>query len=177
MPLFEVAGWAVKAAPIREATQQVSKKRKRPSSHSQLESVEVNVEKLMAQMESSRSEEPSIQIPERSKRRKANRQKLVQNDAGETKDRPTTPPRKAEKKKVSKLSGDTLLQARKANPKTQVDIKTNAKQTVDSAPILPLKSKPTFEELQEHSNAKLTALQKSMKDSLDGARFRSVIPI
>ena len=177
MPPFEVAGWAVRAAPIREATLQVSKKRKRPSSHNQLESMEINVEKLLAQMESSRSEEPSIQNSERKKRRKANRQKPVQSDADETKDRPTTPPRKAEKKKLLKLSGDALIQARKAKPKTQIDIKTNERQTVDSAPILPLKSKPTFEELQGDSNAKLTALQKSMKDSLDGARFRSVISI
>lgn len=157
MSLFEVAGWAVKAAPIREGAQQVSKKRKRPSNHSQLEAVEVNVEKLMAKMTNANTAESSIQKSERKKRQKTNRQKQVKGSAEETKERPPSPPRKAEKKKA--------------------ETKTKTKQAVDSASVLPSKSKPTFEEPQENSYVKLTALQKSMKDSLDGARFRSVISI
>ncbi|KJA30064.1 hypothetical protein HYPSUDRAFT_32127 [Hypholoma sublateritium FD-334 SS-4] len=152
MSLFEVAGWAVKAAPIREGPQQVSKKRKRPSSHSQLEVVEVNVEKLMAKMGNSNPAESSIQKLERKKRQKTNRQKQVKGSEEEIKDRPTTPPRKAIKRKI--------------------ETKTKTKQTVDSASVLPLKSKPTSEGPQENPNAKMTALQKSMKNSLDGARFR-----
>lgn len=174
MSLFEVPGWSVKAAPVREESQQVSKKRKRPSSHTQMESAEVNVEKLMARLANAHPEVTSTQTPESKKRKKTPRQKDASKVGAEgTKAQPTMPSRASEKIKQSSDNGvGTATKSAESKPKKKAAASAKTKNAADSSSTQPSVSTPIADGQRAQKNSNLTALQKSMKESLDGARFR-----
>ncbi|KAF9483950.1 hypothetical protein BDN70DRAFT_873077 [Pholiota conissans] len=149
MSLFEVPGWSVKTTPVRGTPQQLSKKRKRPNND--VETAQVNMEKLMAKLANTTPEH--LLAPK--KHRKA--QKQAQGAPSDVErhtegDQITAAPSKA-----------SLLKAKKEQKK---------KKHIDSFSKKPSTSldKPP----QPCDTNNLTALQKSMKDSLDGARFRLI---
>ncbi len=144
MVLFDVPGWSVPGVPVAVP----SRKRKRPSRHDldQLQSATVNVEKLMKQL--------------------ATEQTGVSADADQPpkKKRMRDKDRKAQQPPTS-TQGDGEQRKKKKK-------KERKKQTGDNvaSSSSPTSSHPPT---QPTHNA-LTSLQRGMKQSLDGARFRYV---
>ncbi|KAF5369795.1 hypothetical protein D9758_001179 [Tetrapyrgos nigripes] len=164
MPLFEVPGWIVPDGPVAESSN--SRKRKRPATESEtslkLHSAEVNLEKLV--------------------------KKLTGNGGGKERERPN-------KKAGKTLSKDPLPSRSRKQKRDDV---ADKKKTISHP--MPLKSaserrdaaaRPSkraktkhesspFEEIQVDEEEEpaasvgLTSLQRSMKQSLDGARFRLI---
>lgn len=155
MSLFEVPGWSVKTTPIRGTPQQVSKKRKRPNNHANdVETTEINMEKLMAKLANTTDEGLSIA----KKRKKAQKQAPEATSNAEQHTEGTHVRIPGVPTKTSSPSG-------KRNGKK--------KHYIDPSLTLPSTSTQSLEKPPSSSNANnLTALQKGMKDSLDGARFR-----
>lgn len=152
MSIFEVGGWAVKAAPVRETTQRLSKKRKRPSDHSKIETAGVNVDKLMEKLTqglpktSTSTGSQNAEEPRKKKRKKLHSRDVTKNEQvsvtnSEIRDRESSP-----------------TKAKNQHKRDLRPSKTTSKNSKQKAP----------------SDASLTSLQKGMKDSLDGARFRLI---
>jgi ribosomal RNA-processing protein 8 len=155
MSLFEVPGWSVKTAPVPEQSQQVSKKRKRPNSHrDDIQSAEVNIEKLMAKL-ANKELEGSPPAPK--KRKNAQNQYQAA---------PSTAERRREGKTAQNPDTPSVL------PSLKTKKEEKKKQKVDPSPNLPAKAIQLPPKVPTPSNTHLTLLQKSMRDSLDGARFR-----
>ncbi|KAH9482367.1 Uracil phosphoribosyltransferase [Psilocybe cubensis] len=173
MSLFSVPGWTVPAAPVREQSLQLSKKRKRPNDQTRsIETASINVEKLMSKLADS--------YPEQTQKGKGITPKLQDK-----------PPTKKQKRKHIGSTTDHISEqqaikpiektkaappkSKKAGQHTDVhsvkDKKAKSKSNIDSSP-----SKPKTIPIQENESSKtgLTALQKAMRDKLDGARFRLI---
>jgi hypothetical protein len=151
MVLFDVPGWSNSDIPVVA----IPKKRKR-SSKNDLQSATANIELLMNQLAAGPSMQGKSGVvsavqrdqPPKKKRRRANSNKALQ---------PQTP---------VALQGDApqgALGKKKKKERTK-------ERTADEAPVSlsPSSSQPP----PPSPRGKLTSLQHSMKQSLDGARFR-----
>jgi ribosomal RNA-processing protein 8 len=171
MALFNVPGWSVPSA----APSQSSQKRKRPA-HDGDKIPSANLEKLMNKLKSDKSADgDSPRAPKRRRRSGS--------DAGEKGDESSRSQsgkgiaewgsrRREKKPSTSMISG----------PKKMKGTKNNVKPVEQTASIPALTSMKlpagqtnfTFKAKSPPASAGLTSLQKDMKHSLDGARFRCV---
>ena len=153
MSLFQVPGWAVAAAPVQE-----SKKRKRKANG---QSEDAEFQDLVAQIQKITPPD----LPTKKKRRKADKPK--KDDAPVVMADPTP-------QKVGDAAG-TKSETKKDRKKQK-----HAAKPVPSNPTSPQKQKSPSKQKQSPAATKptpaatLTPLQKQMKGSLDGARFRYV---
>lgn len=156
MAPFHVPGWSMDTAPVSELSSHLSKKRKRPSPRSiTLESAEINFEKLVATLKDVKPEgniaSISTGIDEKKQKKKRRISEDVKNNST-----PSTNQKPASRPPILKKKSETFLKPNKQGKRKQDDA------SVVSASLKPEKT----------SNSRLTALQKNMKQSLDGARFR-----
>ena len=151
MAPFHVPGWSMKNAPVTEHSSHLSKKRKRPSPRSiTLESAEINFEKLVATLKDVKSDgntSRSTDIGDKKQKKKRRISEDVEH---------ISPSRNRKPLPAPKNSSETFLK-----PKKQRKRKQN--ETIATSASL---------EPQNTSDSRLTALQKNMKQNLDGARFR-----
>jgi ribosomal RNA-processing protein 8 len=165
MALFEVPGWSMTSAPA-PAPSAVSKKRKRPPGKDadSLHSAEINLEKLVKSLQKA---DPGGNVKKKSKRK----EKRVSQKAGENNQRGKvvdgSPSGRENAKSVS--SPKTLKPLKQTQSSADPPVKARKKDISDasSAAETAKPASPT-----KDSGASLTKLQKSMKSSLDGARFR-----
>lgn len=154
MAPFHVPGWSMKNAPVSEQPSHLSKKRKRPSPRSiALESAEINFEKLVATLKDGKpdgSTSRSTDISDRRQKKKSRISEDVKHVSPSTNRKPAPNP------PTPKNSSEIFLKPNKQRKRRQDA--TNA----TSASLKP----------QNTSDSRLTALQKNMKQNLDGARFR-----
>lgn len=153
MSIFEVGGWDVKAAPVREATQRLSKKRKRPSGHNKIDSAGVNIDKLMAKLAQQTSTSTSSHNVEGYQEPMKKKPKQM-DSCKETSAR-------RNESIVPVETGDHESSPKKVKHQRQGNLRPSKTISMNSTQKMP-------------SGTPLTSLQKGMKDSLDGARFRLV---
>lgn len=187
MALFDVPGWSVASAPVSEASTQVSKKRKRPASptstdSSKFHSAEVNLEKLVQRLKGNSSkDEDRSKTPER-KSRGGVAGFLGMGRSGK-RDSKTIARGRAQdelKKSISQpkaLRPKAEVSSRNSSPRRpakKVKAKHGSSESVSMyAPTtIPVPAPVEKQEPVNDSSSGLTAMQKSMKQSLDGARFR-----
>ncbi|KAF9055073.1 hypothetical protein BDZ89DRAFT_1003711 [Hymenopellis radicata] len=150
MPLFEVPGWSVKADPVGESPNQASRKRKRHSEDSERTTgSEVNIDRLMNKLKRKPDKEPKACTSEKhaSKKQKAHEDK--KNSISLPK-----PLKSAEKRSTDA----------QRPPKKKTKTKHLAESKSSDESPLPSSQEP----------AGLTEMQKQMRDSLNGARFRMI---
>lgn len=154
MAQFHVPGWSMKNAPVSLQSSHLSKKRKRPSPRSiELESAEINFEKLVATLKDVKPDgntSKSTDIGDKRKKKKCRISDDVKHISPSTNRKPLPNP------PTPKNSSETFLKPSKQRKRKRNE--TNA----TSASLEP----------QNTSDSRLTALQKNMKQNLDGARFR-----
>ncbi|KAG6903381.1 hypothetical protein C0995_013134 [Termitomyces sp. Mi166 len=162
MPLFDVPGWTVDAPPIAEAVK-TSKKRKRSAVEPHnLKAAEANFEKLIKQLERSSTDNSSTTPKKKEKKEKKEKKKRVDTVVNSE---------KVQKQQVKKVKKDTAEKQTPAQPPLK---------TLDqSHPSSPRSKKTKERHARESSYSQsaitgLTPLQKGMKESLDGARFRII---
>ncbi|KAK7049664.1 25S rRNA (adenine645-N1)-methyltransferase [Paramarasmius palmivorus] len=158
MALFEVPGWSVPNAPVAESSTSSSRKRKRPTndtdSEKKVRSAEVNLEKIVKTLTGKSRDK------DRSKAKKKKEKQKQPEDCGEKKMEISRPmPLKAVDKRGSTSS---LPPAKKAKTKHE---KSASQETL-------VKPSQSVDSLTSESG--LTPMQKSMKHSLEGARFRLI---
>lgn len=159
MPLFNIPGWTVPAPPVSESTDRLSKKRKRPSDDTgRIQSAQVNLDKVVKYLRvDGQSNKAKETIVKKALDRK--RQKKLQ--AVEEKKKTISLPIQLQPVERSSASTLTTSSRPAKKPKTEHSL-------ADSPSAPPVE--------REHSDdapvAGLTVLQKGMKQSLDGARFR-----
>jgi len=153
--LFEVPGWSVPVEPSPSSSSKRPKKRKRPHDHDapeKLESVQVNLEKLMDTLERADSVKRPPKKKHKGKKSAGSSERVVDNE-------PTaaTPlkasPEKAQPKDVKKPS------------KKPKGTHATHKEKGTSKPQRPTK-------VAGSGDPNLTTFQNQMKKKLDGARFR-----
>lgn len=167
MALFDIPGWTVSAPPLAESSRHVSKKRKRPASDGdKLQSAEVNLEKLV-------------------KRLKGKGDAETRGSKGKEKEKAG---KKTEMKREKKSKAQTVdTEVKKKTISRPMPLKAMDRTSISSErPAKRQKTKPVVTEASSRSSLSptkkvdgdstdgLTALQKGMKQSLDGARFRCV---
>ena len=169
MPLFDVPGWSVPST----APSQSSQKRKRPGNDvDKVQSAEVNLDKLMNRLRDKGDDDN----PRASKKRKRSA-----SDAGEKAEGPESRKgkgisdwglrRKEKKPTTSMISRPKKMKGKKdvAKPADQTTIPslTRTKSPATSTGLTCTKTA-----VSPPAATGLTPLQKTMKQSLDGARFR-----
>jgi ribosomal RNA-processing protein 8 len=144
MAPFHVPGWSMKNAPVSEQSSHLSKKRKRPSPRSiELESAEINFEKLVATL------------------------KDVKPDGNTSKSTDITDKRRKKKCRIS----DDVKHISPSNRKP-MPIPPTPKNSSETFLKPNKQQKRKQDGTRNTSDSRLTALQKNMKQNLDGARFR-----
>ena len=149
MAPFHVPGWSITTAPVSEQSSHSSKKRKRPSPRSiALESAEINFEKLVATLKDIKPDgniaSGSTDISEKTQKKKSRISRDVKhNSVSSTNQKSVLSP-------PTPNSSETFLKLNKQRKRKQNAASTSL----------------------EPSDSRLTALQKNMKQNLDGARFR-----
>lgn len=163
MPLFDVPGWDVDSPLVAETSVQWPRKRKRSSGNTyKLQSAEVNFEKLVKRFTAI----PSTEQGDTPGPKSTNRPGLSRDN--KSRKAPAKPDGTKERKRISRPRALKPLAARKESTKSLKHTKR-------------IKTKHAFAEtmssfqrkFDNDSNA-LTSLQSSMKQSLDGARFRQI---
>ncbi|KAF8803658.1 hypothetical protein BYT27DRAFT_7194973 [Phlegmacium glaucopus] len=155
MASFHVPGWSMNTAPVSEQSSRLSKKRKRPSHRSiTLDSAEINFEKLVATL---KDVKPDGNITSRSA------------DISEKKQK--------KKRRISEDIRHNATPSTNQKPVSSLPILKNSSET----PPKPHKRKQdnisgisASLEPRNPSDSRLTALQKNMKQNLNGARFRLI---
>ncbi|KAG6911713.1 hypothetical protein DXG01_007963 [Tephrocybe rancida] len=165
MPLFDIPGWSVGAPPIAEPSTTTSKKRKRPVYEpDNLKAAEANIEKLIKKLKL-----PStiLDAPEPLKKKNGKAATDASVSIGKAETRKLKGAKKAKKAKA--VVGEQ-------EKKSSTPVKPS--KTLEKPRALPERSnKATKKHASSASSSQaagLTALQKGMKESLDGARFRRV---
>lgn len=169
MSLFEIPGWSLSSDPVTEPRDHGSKKRKR-SSGNRPESMEVNLEKLVKRLKrSSESKED----------RNHNRKQIE--DAGSSIGRNQTKGKKKKSKTDDVEERKKTISLPKPLKATIMDdivmVPPRRKILKESRPIAevpPPKNVSPAGNVDVPGTSGLTSLQKEMKHSLDGARFRHV---
>ncbi|KAG5648681.1 hypothetical protein DXG03_000027 [Asterophora parasitica] len=178
MPLFDVPGWSVTAPPVTEASTSVSKKRKRPAGDSQrLHSAELNLEKLVNKLKGNFSSESLGSFGKHAdKKAKQAEFSAVARKADKKKEKKAKARQDAVEVKKKTISRPMPLQAAgkdsgasPTRPAKKAKTKHTAEASSSQASLISAKKS-----LDGSPTGGLTALQKGMKQSLDGARFRWV---
>jgi ribosomal RNA-processing protein 8 len=144
MAPFHVPGWSMKNAPVSEQSSHLSKKRKRPSPRSiELESAEINFEKLVATLKDVKPDGNTSRSTDITGKRQKKRCRISE----DVNISPSTNRKPVPNPPTPKNSSETFLKPNKQRKRKQ-------------------------DEPQNTSDSRLTALQKNMKQNLDGARFR-----
>jgi len=166
MSIFEVGGWVVKAAPVREPAQRLSKKRKRPSDHNKIESAGVNVDKLTAKLTQGLPQIATSTSSQNVEAYKEARQKKTKQMCSRkvTKYKEGASCARGDESSVPVTNSE--IRDREYLPKKN----QNQHQRDLRSPKIPSKNSKQ----KTPSDVSLTSLQKGMKNSLDGARFRLV---
>lgn len=169
MALFDIPGWSVSAPPVAESSQQVSKKRKRPASDSdKLQSAEVNLEKLVKRLKGKGTDTKSV--GKGKGKEKADKKKEVKQAKKSKAQRAADAESEAKKKTISRPM------PLKAIDKDSITSERPAKRQRTKLAVAEASSTPSpVKKVDGGSTDGLTALQKGMKQSLDGARFRCVV--
>ncbi|KAF7331895.1 Uracil phosphoribosyltransferase [Mycena kentingensis (nom. inval.)] len=179
MPLFDVPGWDVPTSPFSEPTSSTSKKRKRPVDE---EPEPLDLQKLVHKQKRSDGDGASTtarvktlgktlvqKTMDRKRQKKAD--KLEAKKQSISLPKALMPTDKAQKRR----SAATVSNASSsADSSTQSRPAKRVKRTHDDQPAPLEKALPTIPEEATPPKAALTALQKDMKKSLDGARFRLI---
>ncbi|KAL1734286.1 methyltransferase-domain-containing protein [Schizophyllum commune] len=184
MPLFDIPGWSVPSEPVSEMSPN-SKKRKR---HSDASEPHANLDKLVEHLKTAATNDPTTSPQARSflekraqkkkeKKAKAHEAKkerislpkpLHKATHEEASTRPhkkmkSAPPADTPDAAVAEVaSSSTKPASSKGKNKRTAPTRTSPKLDVDDAPS------------ESSSGGSLTTLQKAMRDSLDGARFRLI---
>jgi len=148
MSLFQVPGWSVAAAPVQE-----SKKRKRKVNG---QSEDAEFQDLVAQIQKITPPD----LPSKKKRRKADKPKKDAAPVVTADPAPQKP--------------DDAVGNKSETKKERKKQKQTPKPAAPSNPTSPQKQKQSLAASKSTAVAALTPLQKQMKGSLDGARFRYV---
>jgi ribosomal RNA-processing protein 8 len=165
---FDVPGWKVPSEPVAESSQgRVSKKRKRPASDgSRLLAAGFSLEKLMDTIKEKTADLP-VAKAEKAKKKKS-KDKTKGNEKLKQEDKPAP----AVERKISRP-----MPLQRGSEKRSVKHSPSKPEVLRS----PKRQKTQHEEPEEASSQytppteeNYTTLQKSMKDKLDGAKFRSV---
>ncbi|KAG0705508.1 methyltransferase-domain-containing protein [Suillus ampliporus] len=167
MALFEVPGWSVPTVPVSNLAQSTSKKRKRPAAQDadKMQSAEVNLDRLMQKLGSVRNQEDK-QGPTKKKKKQGRSTRALGTD-----DQHATSNKAREK--VSSPHGGSIGSAVEQPAKGGSGLRKKIKQKKNLKPDAgkpeqrPRNVSPVVDEVSG-----LTSLQKGMKESLDGARFR-----
>ncbi|KAJ7904385.1 putative uracil phosphoribosyltransferase [Mycena olivaceomarginata] len=172
MPLFDVPGWSVASAPVAESAMVAgSKKRKRPSEDT--ESLEqIDLQKLVKKARKTDSEADDASTVSRGANRvKALGKSLVKK----------TVDRKRQRKKGQQMIAENEREREKSQAMTSSSSSSSLARPTKRASRVqeppadkPLPTIPEDSVPATASTAGLTALQKGMKRSLDGARFRLI---
>ncbi|EGO01861.1 hypothetical protein SERLA73DRAFT_177408 [Serpula lacrymans var. lacrymans S7.3] len=162
MALFEVPGWSLPSAPVTSSSQSTSKKRKRPADDGhKLESATVNLDKLMKTLEGKDS------VSSQASKKKKKTQKA---NVGGKQSRPS---KESNMKQSSPVAKSTARQDIPHNPdKDSRKGKKNKNKSKPDVTVPPKKPSTKIDVSLSHDDSSLTTLQKGMKGSLDGARFR-----
>ncbi|KAF9569359.1 uracil phosphoribosyltransferase [Agrocybe pediades] len=194
MALFDVPGWSIPTpAPVREESHSVSKKRKRPANDAnKMKAVEVNLEKIMATLNetlpdprkeearssASNSKQPTQGQPKSKKRKQRHDTAPIEAEEHGKKSSPSP----AQKTKLEVNPGNSTnnkskeyRQPNDAPARKKEKRKEKAKSNASTAADAPVaKAKPATVKSKTAAGASLTSLQQSMKEKLDGARFRLI---
>jgi ribosomal RNA-processing protein 8 len=172
MPLFEIPGWSLLADPVVEPQDHGSKKRKRTSTDTdKTQSMEINLDKLVKRLKGSsgtkaangsrdtmQADQVASHMGRRGKTRdRGNKSKT---DDAEERKKSISLPRPL---KATTMDSDMV----RVTPRTKKPKRDRP--VVNSSPPKALLIKQT-----DDSVTSLTSLQRGMKQSLDGARFRQV---
>ncbi|KAK1236704.1 25S rRNA (adenine645-N1)-methyltransferase [Marasmius sp. AFHP31] len=166
MALFDVPGWSLPQAPVAESSTNASnsRKRKRPDTDSISEkktrSTEVNLERIVKTL-TGKSSSSSISKKEKKKKKDKDSNKITAEDRKKLISHPMPLQTGIERRSESSSS---LPPAKKAKTKHE---KTTSQESL----VKPDKGKGK-EDTQ--SKEGLTSMQKRMKESLEGARFRLI---
>ncbi|KZT12864.1 uncharacterized protein LAESUDRAFT_753905 [Laetiporus sulphureus 93-53] len=171
--LFKVPGWSVSAAPVAEHSN--PKKRKRPAGKDEdkVQTAEINFEKLMAKLETGAA---GAQQSSRNKKKKGKEaQEESKGNDGRRKPRvrdqhehttKAEAKQKEKKRDLTKKPPATLSEQPKPKKRRKGGLSTDSQDIIDT----------TEQEAAETGGSKhergLTALQRGLKNSLEGARFR-----
>jgi ribosomal RNA-processing protein 8 len=154
-PLFQVPGWSVGTEPVSSSSSKKSKKRKRPhgldAPSEKLESVQVNLEKLMDTLDRG----DSVKGPPKKKHK--GKQRMVPSE-GAADNKPATAAPSSDSVKAK--TGD----ARKPSKKPTKSLPASKEKGKSESQYLT--------KVSESEDSNLTVLQNRMKKKLDGARFR-----
>ena len=170
MPLFEIPGWSISSDPVVETRDHVSRKRKRPSANTdRLESMEVNLEKLVKRFKgSSETNEDrnggreGVENAGSSVRHKRQVRRRTRADDIEERKKSISLPKPL---KATSMDADMIIVSPQTKP---------FKKRWSAADSSPLKKVSPTKKRDSSATPRLTSLQKGMKRSLDGARFRQV---
>ena len=174
MALFEVPGWNVPGGPSSDSG---SRKRKRPSSvpkksPEKLQHAEMNIDKLMKTLDNNNKASPTESSSKRGQKakkvngRQATKSETRKSSFADNEDRESIEFKSKSKKRSKREGYSTEKNLRKAgNVKeaSQTPGKTQATLATDT---------PGATGEGNDTGANLTTLQRKMKQSLDGARFR-----
>ncbi|KAJ7591197.1 methyltransferase-domain-containing protein [Mycena floridula] len=154
--LFSVAGWSV-TGEVAESSSSKKRKRQPESSASRLAAAELNLDKLVNKLKAK---------PDASRLKKNKKPPNVDKKKEISHPKPLMSKSKARQAHTeSQASGSTLS----LRPQKRVKFATE-----DEEPESPPKKKLKVEMSSSSSSESLTPLQKGMKQSLDGARFRII---
>ncbi|KAF9469016.1 methyltransferase-domain-containing protein [Collybia nuda] len=168
MAFFDIPGWTVSTSPVAESSQtKVSKKRKRPPNDSdKLQSAEINLDKLVRKLKwkdgtdtrsPGGSEKKKVSRKAEMKREKKSKVQMVDS---ETKKKTISRPMPLKAVDRTSVSSERPAKRQKMKPVVIEASSTSSLSTTKNA--------------DGGSSTGLTALQKGMKQSLDGARFRII---
>ncbi len=163
MTLFEVPGWSVTGEPVPDSPSR-SKKRKRSSNDGSDKGhlPDLNIDKLVKRLKGHKSDHATSSLGNGKKEKKEKSEQLKEQEREEKKKSISLPkPLKSATQEQSKSSTVTRLQKHR-----------KTRSSVESAPAA----------VQSPAGGEaLTTMQKSMKQSLDGAKFRQekifIIPL
>ncbi|KAF8165198.1 methyltransferase-domain-containing protein [Crassisporium funariophilum] len=168
MSLIDVPGWSVKTTPVREdISHNMSKKRKRPTGDHRLESAEVNLVKLVAKLKDVKPDQETgrkaTNLVDGKAQQKKRRKRSQVSEANVDAKQPDS--------KVTRSNHSTESLDNQKKPDSSPKSKKNAKTklAIGDAP-----QNPNLASDKQPQASGLTALQKSMKQSLHGARFRLI---
>ncbi|KAG1755859.1 methyltransferase-domain-containing protein [Suillus lakei] len=164
MAQFDVPGWSMPTAPVSKSAQSTSKKRKRPAAQDadKMQSVEVNLDKLMQKLGSVGSQDK--QGPKKKKKHEKTTRGL------DAKDEHAASTEKVSSSPGGSIKGSAAKQAAKGGSGLHKKIKQKKSLKPDAG-----KSEQQSHNVSTADEVSgLTSLQKGMKDSLDGARFRMI---
>lgn len=177
MVLFEVPGWTVPST----APSQSSQKRKRPGGNDardKIQSAEMNLDKLMNKLRGDKPEDDSPRAPKKLKR--------TESDSGVAPDTSSSSGKGKGvsdwglRKKGKKTSTSMISGPKRMRPKKELSNSTDASSSMQT--LTRVKSPATSIDIGSTASKSpspkkavgvgLTSMQKDMKQSLDGARFR-----